>query len=187
MAGGSSQGNDIQALSQLLQGLSSQGGGMQNNYGSPSQYTPAGPPPMFQPQGMPQGMPPGPPPGMQLGHTQFQGGPDVGGPYASGNFGFDNSGSDGGGEGAPTQMQSPLSATSSTADSALQGSQGQQGGWNGQQSGWNGQQGGQGNRPPMLSDFRQRQGMQIQGNPTSQFVGGGQQTPGTAAPAQQNQ
>ena len=65
-------------------------------------------------------------------------------------MGFDNSGSDGGVGGRPAPMQTPFAP---------------QGG---------GMQTGESRKgaPPMMSDFRPQKGLQIQGNPTSQQVGG---------------
>lgn len=86
--------------------------------------------------------------GRPIPPVQNDGGPDRTGAMPGGGFGFDQSGSDAGVGGQPVPgVQTPL-----------------QGG---------GQSGGAMQRPPMLSDFRQRQGMQIKGNPTAQPVGGG--------------
>lgn len=86
----------------------------------------------------------------QLASTQFNGGPDSGGDYASANMGFDNSGSDGGVGGQPAPMQTPLGSPPSGMASGLP------------------QQ--QGNKPLGIAQFQQPQGLQIQGNPTSQVV-----------------
>ena len=86
----------------------------------------------------------------QLDPTQYNGGPDAGADYAPMNMGFDNSGSDGGVGGQPAPMQTPLSSPSSGMTSGLP------------------QQ--QGNKPLGLGQFQQPQGLQIQGNPTSQVV-----------------
>lgn len=89
-------------------------------------------------------------PQSQLSSTQFNGGPNGGGPYPATNMGFDNSGSDGGVGGQPAPMQTPLGSPPSGMTSGLP------------------QQ--QGNKPLGLGQFQQPQGLQIQGNPTSQVV-----------------
>lgn len=86
----------------------------------------------------------------QLTPTQFNGGPNDGGPYPATNMGFDGSGSDGGVGGQPAPMQTPLGSPPSGMTSGLP------------------QQ--QGNKPLGLGQFQQPQGLQIQGNPTSQVV-----------------
>ena len=86
----------------------------------------------------------------QLASTQYNGGPDSGADYAPANMGFDNSGSDGGVGGQPAPMQTPLGSPPSGMTSGLP------------------QQ--QGNKPLGLGQFQQPQGLQIQGNPTSQVV-----------------
>lgn len=86
----------------------------------------------------------------QLTPTQFNGGPNDGGPYPATNMGFDNSGSDGGVGGQPAPMQTPLGSPPSGMASGLP------------------QQ--QGNKPLGIAQFQQPQGLQIQGNPTSQVV-----------------
>ena len=78
-------------------------------------------------------------------NQNFMTGADSTGNMPGGNMGFDNSGSDGGVGGQPAPMQTPFAP---------------QGG--GMSTG----------RPPKMSDFRQQQGLQIQGNPTAQPVGG---------------
>ena len=94
-----------------------------------------------------QGAPNQPP---QLASTQYNGGPDSGADYASMNMGFDNSGSDGGVGGAPAPMQTPLGSPPSGVTSGLPQAQG--------------------NKPLSFSQFQQPQGLQIQGNPSSQVV-----------------
>ena len=94
-----------------------------------------------------QGQPNQPP---QLASTQYNGGPDSGTDYAPANMGFDNSGSDGGVGGAPAPMQTPLGSPPSGMTSGLPQVQG--------------------NKPLGLAQFQQPQGLQIQGNPTSQVV-----------------
>ena len=94
-----------------------------------------------------QGQPNQPP---QLASTQFNGGPDSGTDYAPANMGFDNSGSDGGVGGAPAPMQTPLGSPPSGMAAGLPQAQG--------------------NKPLGLAQFQQPQGLQIQGNPTSQVV-----------------
>lgn len=87
--------------------------------------------------------PPGPPP------VQNTGGPDRTGALPGGGMGFDGSGSDAGVGGQPVNsVQSPMGG-GSVGRSPM------------------------GNRPPMMSDFRKPRGLQIQGNPTAQPVGGG--------------
>ena len=86
----------------------------------------------------------------QLTQTQYSGGPDAGADYAPANIGFDNSGSDGGVGGAPAPMQTPLGAAPSGMTSGLPQAQG--------------------NKPLGLAQFQQPQGLQIQGNPSSQVV-----------------
>lgn len=86
----------------------------------------------------------------QLASTQFNGGPDSGADYASANMGFDNSGSDGGVGGQPAPMQTPLGSPPSGMASGLPSQQG--------------------NKPLGIAQFQQPQGLQIQGNPTSQVV-----------------
>ena len=86
----------------------------------------------------------------QLASTQYNGGPDSGTDYAPANMGFDNSGSDGGVGGQPAPMQTPLGSPPSGMTSGLP------------------QQ--QGNKPLGLAQFQQPQGLQIQGNPSSQVV-----------------
>ena len=83
----------------------------------------------------------------QVSAAQTSAGPDGGGDYAPANMGFDNSGSDGGVGGQPTQMQTPLSGNSPTANVMAQG-----------------------NKPLGIAQFQQPQGLQIAGNPTSQIV-----------------
>lgn len=74
--------------------------------------------------------------------VQNTGGPDVTGNAQGGGFAFDGSGSDAGVGGQPVnQVQSPYQLN----QTALSG-----------------------NQPPMLSQFRPQQGLQIQGNPTAQ-------------------
>ena len=83
----------------------------------------------------------GPPP------VQNDGGPDMTGNMQGGNQGFDQSGSDAGVGGQPVnQIQSPLSSAPTAASTPSFGA------------------------PPMLSDFRPKQGLQIQGNPTMQRI-----------------
>ena len=94
-----------------------------------------------------QGQPNQPP---QLASTQYNGGPDSGADYAPANMGFDGSGSDGGVGGAPAPMQTPLGSPPSGMTSGLPPAQG--------------------NKPLSFSQFQQPQGLQIQGNPTSQVV-----------------
>ena len=112
------------------------------------------------PQPAPQGQPQAPisvgamqynPQGQQpptIGATpqnqNFMTGADSTGNMPGGNMGFDNSGSDGGVGGRPAPMQTPF---------APQGGK---------------MRGG----PPMMSDYRPQKGLQIQGNPTAQSVGG---------------
>lgn len=86
----------------------------------------------------------------QLTPTQFNGGPNDGGPYPATNMGFDNSGSDGGVGGQPAPMQTPLGSPPSGMASGLPSQQG--------------------NKPLGIAQFQQPQGLQIQGNPTSQVV-----------------
>lgn len=86
----------------------------------------------------------------QLASTQFNGGPDSGGSYAPMDMGFDNSGSDGGVGGQPAPMQTPLGSPPSGMASGLPSQQG--------------------NKPLGIAQFQQPQGLQIQGNPTSQVV-----------------
>ena len=142
MAGGSQGAGGSQAgqLQQLLQQY--QGQPMNpGNYASPNQNF------MQYPQ---QGQPNQPPPAPQLTTTQYNGGPDSGNDYAPMNMGFDNSGSDGGVGGAPAPMQTPLGASSPSMSSGLPQVQG--------------------NKPLGLAQFQSPQGLQIQGNPTSQVV-----------------
>lgn len=94
-----------------------------------------------------QGAPNQPP---QLASTQYNGGPDSGTDYAPANLGFDGSGSDGGVGGAPAPMQTPLGSPPSGMTSGLPQAQG--------------------NKPLGLAQFQQPQGLQIQGNPSSQVV-----------------
>ena len=118
----------------------------QNNMGAMSPQNFAPPPSNFMSyQG--QGAPNQPP---QLASTQYNGGPDSGNDYAPANMGFDNSGSDGGVGGQPAPMMTPLGSPPSGMTSGLP------------------QQ--QGNKPLSFSQFQQPQGLQIQGNPTSQVV-----------------
>jgi len=85
-------------------------------------------------------------------NQNFMTGADSTGNMPGGNMGFDNSGSDGGVGGQPAPMQTPFAP---------------QGG--GMSTG----------RPPRMSDFRQQQGLQIQGNPTAQpFMRKGRRTLG---------
>ena len=77
-------------------------------------------------------------------NQNFMTGADSTGNMPGGNMGFDNSGSDGGVGGRPAPMQTPF---------APQGGK---------------MRGG----PPMMSDYRPQKGLQIQGNPTAQSVGG---------------
>lgn len=93
-----------------------------------------------------QGQPNQPPPTLSnaLPATQYMGGPDSGTDYAPANMGFDGSGSDGGVGGQPAPMATPLSQGSTPLQ--------------------------QGNKPLGLAQFQQPQGLQIQGNPTSQVV-----------------
>ena len=86
----------------------------------------------------------------QLTSTQYNGGPDSGADYAPANMGFDGSGSDGGVGGQPAPMQTPLGSPPSGMTSGLPQAQG--------------------NKPLGLAQFQQPQGLQIQGNPTSQVV-----------------
>lgn len=90
------------------------------------------------------------PPQPQLTSTQYNGGPDGGADYAPSNMGFDTSGSDGGVGGQPAPMQTPLGSPPSGMTSGLPQAQG--------------------NKPLGLAQFQQPQGLQIQGNPTSQVV-----------------
>ena len=99
----------------------------------------------YQGQGQPN-QPNQPPPTLSnaLPATQFMGGPDNGADYAPANMGFDGSGSDGGVGGQPAPMATPLSQGSTPMP--------------------------QGNKPLGIAQFQQPQGLQIQGNPTSQVV-----------------
>lgn len=84
----------------------------------------------------------------QTPQVQNAGGPDVVGGMPGGNYAFDGSGSDAGIGGQPVgQMQNPMQGLPNFGQNSM--------------------------RPPMLSDFRNQSGLQIQGNPTSQLVGGG--------------
>ena len=105
-----------------------------------------GQPPMGQP---PMGQPPmGQSPLGQMSPVQNSGGPDRMGYAPGGGYAFDGSGSDAGVGGQPVnQMQTPWRGMNNFGQSVM--------------------------RPPMLTDFRARPGRQIQGNPTSQPVGGG--------------
>jgi len=94
-------------------------------------------------------------PQQQLAATQYNGGPDSGSDYAPANMGFDGSGSDGGVGGQPAPMQTPLGSPPSGMTSGLPQAQG--------------------NKPLGFAQFQQPQGLQIQGNPTSQVVGRPQQ------------
>lgn len=137
---GGSQGAGGSQAGQLQQVLQQ----YQNQPMSPSTYASPNQNFMQYPQ---QGQPNQPP---QLASTQFNGGPDSGADYAPANMGFDNSGSDGGVGGQPAPMQTPLGSPPSGMTSGLP------------------QQ--QGNKPLGLGQFQQPQGLQIQGNPTSQVV-----------------
>ena len=96
-----------------------------------------------------QGAPMGLSPLGQMSPVQNTGGPDRTGMMPGGGYAFDGSGSDAGVGGQPiNQMQTPWQ---NAAPNFGQNSM----------------------RPPMLADFRQNVGRQIQGNPTSQLVGGG--------------
>lgn len=169
--------NLLQYYQQNRNNLGGMGGGAGNmqqppagtpNVGSftpaPQPQAPAAPP--SPPQGqqvfntlpyqIPAGTPPPQAPQQQTFNTkpfnqgpapvQNTGGPDVTGALAGGGMGFDRSGSDAGVGGQPvTQVQSPYQG---------------QGGFL------------RGGKPPMMSDFRPGQGLQVQGNPTAQPVAG---------------
>lgn len=146
MAAGASGVPNIPSTMQGLQGASTQGAPMPQTaakgYADGGMISPMSPSFMqYQGQGAPN---------QQLMSTQYNGGPDSGNDYASMNMGFDNSGSDGGVGGAPAPMQTPLGAPPSGMASGLP------------------QQ--QGNKPLSFSQFQQPQGLQIQGNPSSQVV-----------------
>jgi len=114
-----------------------------NNFASPNQ------PGFMQYQG--QGQPNQPPPfGATPQNQNFMSGPDATGDMPNGNMGFDGSGSDGGVAGQPAPMQTPLGSPPSGMTSGLPQAQG--------------------NKPLGLAQFQQPQGLQIQGNPTSQVV-----------------
>jgi hypothetical protein len=89
-------------------------------------------------------------PQQQLAQTQYNGGPDAGADYAPANMGFDGSGSDGGVGGQPAPMMTPLGSPPSGMTSGLPQAQG--------------------NKPLGMAQFQQPQGLQIEGNPTSQVV-----------------
>ena len=116
---------------------------------NPSQGQPQAPISVGSMQYNPQGQQP-PTIGATPQNQNFMTGPTSTGNMPGGNIGFDNSGSDGGVGGQPAPMQTPFAP---------------QGG---------GMQTGKSRKgaPPMMSDFRPQQGLQIQGNPTSQQVGG---------------
>ena len=139
--------SDFQNLLQYYQQNRNNLGGMGGGAGS-MQQPPAGTlnPGSFTPAPQPQA------PQQQTFNTkpfnqgpapvQNTGGPDVTGALAGGGMGFDRSGSDAGVGGQPvTQVQSPYQG---------------QGGFL------------RGGKPPMMSDFRQPTGLQVQGNPTAQ-------------------
>jgi hypothetical protein len=146
MAGGSQGAGGSQA-GQLQQLLQQYQGQPMNpsNYATPNQNF------MQYPQQGQLNQSPQP----QLASTQYNGGPDSGANYAPANMGFDGSGSDGGVAGQPAPMQTPLGSPPSGMTSGLPQAQG--------------------NKPLGLGQFQQPQGLQIQGNPTSQVVGRPQQ------------
>ena len=137
---GGSQGANPSYTAQLQQILQQNTGGSM----SPSSYASPNQNFMQYPQQGQLNQPP------QLASTQYNGGPDSGADYAPANMGFDNSGSDGGVGGQPAPMQTPLGSPPSGMASGLP------------------QQ--QGNKPLGIAQFQQPQGLQIQGNPTSQVV-----------------
>lgn len=110
--------------------------------------------------------------------VQNTGGPDVTGTLAGGGMGFDGSGSDAGVAGQPvTQVQSPYQPnqglmqganppTATGMNPIMGGSMRTTNSPTGIMSGAQPFQ--RGAKPPMMSDFRPQQGLQIQGNPTSQ-------------------
>ena len=144
MAGGG-QGVNLSQVPQMLQNAGQSGSGSPLN--TQSAYNNFASPNQnfmtYQGQGAPNQPP-------QLASTQYNGGPDSGNDYAPANMGFDNSGSDGGVGGQPAPMMTPLGSPPSGMTSGLPQAQG--------------------NKPLNFSQFQQPQGLQIQGNPTSQVV-----------------
>ena len=140
MAGGGQGANQMQGTQAPMQGYAD-GGLTQNPYNNFASPTNQG---FMTYQGQGQYNQP------QLTSTQYNGGPDSGNDYAPANMGFDGSGSDGGVGGAPAPMQTPLGSPPSGMASGLPQAQG--------------------NKPLGMAQFQQPQGLQIQGNPTSQVV-----------------